>query len=163
MAWLKNEFANLVPIFLYFFIFFLLISWIETYLFEEMGLSPFRFAQVFIAAALIAKIFIVIDHVPFVHMFNNMPLVYSVLWKTGLYWVLLFIVRLAIRGVPYFFHKEGNLEIGIHQFFQGLNWHLFVSIQVYYLMLIFNFVSIRELARKIGADKIKELFFGIKR
>ncbi len=158
-VWLKNEFKNVLPVFLYFFIFFTLISWIETYLFEEVGLTPFRFVQVLVAAALVAKIFVVVDHLSFAHLLRMRPLIYGILWKGARYWTLLLIISFAIRYFPYLFHGQGHFRGDLQRFFNGVNWHLFISIQVYYLMLIFNFVTFREVIFKIGRGKVKELFF----
>lgn len=74
--WIKQEILHVIPVFLYFFIFFTLINWIETFLFEANGMSPFRFYEVVIAAALIAKIVLVVDHLPWINWFKNRPLIF---------------------------------------------------------------------------------------
>lgn len=160
MKRLKREFLHVLPIFLFFLVCFTAINWVETYLFEQAGLTPFRFLEVVLAAALIAKIVLIVDHFPVVKFFRSKPLIYSILWKTGLYWVFLLIVRLSVRFAPFFFGFDDDIEQDFIRFVQDVNWHLFMSIQVYYLMLLFIFVTFQELTFKIGPKKVKQIFFG---
>lgn len=158
--WIKKEFFRLFPVFLFFFLFFFLINWVEIYLFEEAGMKPFRFVDVVVAAALIAKIFLVGDHLPLIDFLKKWPLIYRISWKTLFYWVLLIIVRLLIRYAPFFFTAGEGEDFGFKTFIEEVNWRLFISFQVFYLMILFMFVTFRELTYKIGHKKMKILFFG---
>lgn len=156
--WIKQEILHVIPVFLYFSIFFTLINWIETFLFEANGISPFRFYEVLIAAALIAKIVLVVDHLPWINRFKNRPLIFSISWKTSIYWALLFFTRLLIRFIPFLF--GGTFEMDFHRFITQVNWNVFISIQAFYLLLLFIFVSFQELTVRIGSEKMRRLFFG---
>ena len=163
ILWLKREFLHILPIFLFFLISFTLINWIQAYLFERVGVTPFKFLEVAIAAALIAKIVLVADHLPIIHLFRKQPLIYGIFWKTGFYWILLLIVRLAVRFVPFLFDSGTSFQNAVDRFIAISNWNLFISIQLYYLMLLFIFVTFEELAFKIGTRKMRRLFFGAKK
>jgi hypothetical protein len=113
-----------------------------------------------IAALLIAKIVLVVDHLPITDLFRRQPLAYAIFWKTALYWILLLLVRLLIRFVPFLFVKGSNLDGDYTQFATQVNWGLFTSIQIFYLMLLFIFVTFQELTFKIGPNKMRRLFFG---
>jgi hypothetical protein len=158
--WIKREILHVLPIFLFFLFFFTLINWMETYLFEGSGIRAFRFLEVVLAAALIAKIVLVLDHLPFIDRFRKHPLAYGIIWKTFMYWVVLLLVRLLIRFAPFFWSSTHHLEWDIIEFFQRVRWNVFFSIQGYYLMLLFIFVTFQELAYKIGIKKMRALFFG---
>lgn len=140
--------------------FFTLINWTEAFLFKRDGITPFGFLEVAIAAALIAKIVLIVDHLPLIRLFRTKPLAYGIIWKTTLYWVLLLIVRLAIRFVPYLFGSDDGFRDDLSLFIEHLDWNLFTSIQIYYLMLLFIFVTFQELTYKIGPAKMRRLFFG---
>ena len=160
LNWLKREVVHVLPVFLFFLIFFTLINWIESYLFKHMGVTPFRFAQVALAAALIAKVVLVADKLTVLNLFRKKPLAFGIVWKTMLYWLFLLVVRFVIRMAPYLtihgmsFHLDGD------QFFTQVNWNLFISIQAYYLMLLFIFITFQELATQIGPEKMRRMFFG---
>lgn len=68
---IKREFLHVLPIFLFFLVSFTLINWTESFLFRRSGITPFGFLEVAIAAALIAKIVLVVDHLPLTHLFRK--------------------------------------------------------------------------------------------
>lgn len=156
----QREFWRVLPLFLFFLICFTLINWIETYLLEQAGLRPYRFIEILVAAGLIAKIVIVVNHLNITHLFQYRPLIYGVVWKTVVYWTLLLIVRLCVHFAPFLFGGSWKISEDLQAFLQASNWQLFISIQVYYLMLLFIFVTFQELADKIGHKQIKKIFFG---
>lgn len=157
---LKQEILHILPVFFFFLIFFTLINWIETFLLKGVGMEGFKFLQVALAAALIAKIVLVLDHMPWIDRYKNYPLCYSILWKTFLYWTILFLVRIAIKFVPIFWDNSRHFQSDIYQYFTSMESNLFLSVQVYYLMLLFIYVTFKELVSKIGGKKVKQLFFG---
>ncbi len=157
---IRKEFLHVLPVFLFFWVSFTLINWTEVFLFKRVGITPFGFLEVTIAAALIAKIVLIVDHLPLIRLFRTKPLAHNILWKTAIYWVLLLIVRLSIRFVPYFFKADDGFREVFFSFIDELDWNLFSSIQVYYLMLLFIFVTFQELTYKIGPHKMRRLFFG---
>ena len=157
---IKKEIFHVLPVFFFFIISFTIINWIEALLFERMGFTPYHFLEVAIAAALIAKIVLVVNQLPIVNLFRRQPLIYSICWKTILYWVILLFVRLSIRFVPFFVADENHFSEDIRRFFHQMDWNVFISIQAYYLMLLFIFVTFQEVAFKIGPRKMRRMFFG---
>jgi hypothetical protein len=160
LRWVKKEICHVLPIFFFFLIFFMLINWIEALLFEQAGVTPYRFLEVAIAAALIAKIVLVVDHLRFIDFFKGKPLAYGIFWKTTIYWIILFIVRLLIRFVPFLWGDPNHFPEDLARFFNTVHWNVFISIQAYYLMLLFIFVTFHELELKIGLATMRRLFFG---
>ncbi len=158
--WIRREVLHVLPIFLFFLFFFTLINSIETYLFERNGIEGFRFLQIFLAAALIAKIVLVVDHLPLIKRFKKYPLAYNILWKTFFYWSVLFLVRVLVRFVPFFWSDIGHPYSDFKIYLEKVEWNVFLSIQAYYLMLLFIFVVFQELIYKIGVKKAHDLFFG---
>lgn len=159
VQWIKREFFHVFPIFLFFLITFNLINITEEELFRKAGMSPFTFIDILVAAGLIAKILMVIDHLPWIDLFPHKPLLYNIAWKTSIYWVILFCVRFSIRLFPFLLQGE-SLKIEWENFITQMDWRLFASIQAWYLMLFFLFVTGRELAHAIGPAKMRRLFLG---
>ncbi len=160
LLWMKKELYHILPIFFFFLVSFTLINWIEAFLFERIGVTPFRFLEIAIAAALIAKIVLIVDHIPIIQLFRKRPLIYIIFWKTAVYWILLLLVRFCIQFTPFLFGQEGTFQEDLDRFFDQVNWNLFISVQAYYLMLLFIFVTFQELAFKIGTARMRRLFFG---
>jgi hypothetical protein len=154
-SWLKKEIIRVFPAFLFFFISFNLINITEGFIFQEAGIGRFSFLTILIASALVAKVLVVIDNLPFINVFPNKPLVYNIIWKTMLYGVVTGIVRLLIRLVP-FLSKDDSIE----SFFQDTNWSLFFAILSWYFILYFVFVTFRDFAETVGFAKVRRIFFG---
>jgi len=126
---IKKEIVHVLPAFFFFLVFFTLINWIETLLFEQVGMEGFKFTQVLLAAALLPQIVLVIDHMPWIDRYKNTPLAISITWKTLFYWVILFFVRLMIKFVPVFWDNSQNLQADYLQAFKSVQWNLFLSVQ----------------------------------
>jgi hypothetical protein len=155
----KREFWHIFPVFVFFLIAFNVINMTEIFLFERAGLSPFTFFNILVAAGLVAKIILVIDHLPFTNLFPNKPLIYNSIWKTLLYSSITLVVRLCIRLTPFLLENE-PVSIEFEQFIDQVNWPLFISIQAWYVLLFFLFVTVRELTEVIGVEKMRRIFFG---
>jgi hypothetical protein len=160
---LKKEFFHVFPLFLFFLVCFTIINQIEFFLFERAGITPANFLEIALAAGLIAKIVLAIDHLPFINLFSKRPLIITIIWKSMNYWVCLFITRILIRFVPYALSAKSGLITDMHLFEAHFDWHLFWAVQVFYLMFLFIYVSFSELTHKIGDKKMKQILFGIKK
>ena len=157
--WIKNEFINFLYVFIFFLSFFLIINVSESLLLKKAGLSTFRFIQVMLAAFLIAKVVVVSSHFKFTKRYDNKPLSIVILWKTLLYWIILLLIRFLVAFLPYLI-KDPSYKYDVFLLMKSIDWGFFLSIQSYYLMLLFIFETFDELTRKIGKNKMKEIFFG---
>lgn len=159
LKWIKNQFLHVLPVFIFFLIAFTIINLTETYLLKRAGLSTYSFFYLFLCALVISKIILVIDNLPFINLFHNKPLIYNTLWKTVIYWAITFCVRIIIRFSPFLGDHDG-LQAEIENFREHFDWYLFYSVQAWYLMLFFLFVTARELTMIIGVKKMRQIFFG---
>lgn len=157
--WIKKETLHVFPVFLFFFICFNVINLTLSFLLKRAGLSPFTYVEILIAAGLIAKILLVIDHLPVVNIFHRHPLIYTVVWKTLFYSMITVCVRVTLRLIPFLGGIE-SLKLDLRNFFAQMDWRLFFAIQIWNLMLFFIFVTGRELTRVIGPAKMRQIFFG---
>jgi hypothetical protein len=157
--WIKQEIIHITPVFVFFLISFLVINWAEGLMLKNIGYQPFSFWEILLAAALIAKILLVIDHLPLINLFLKKPLIFNVLWKTFFYCAVSLLVRLSIRLFPFLFTNESLVQ-EIETFNHWMNWNFFFGMTAYYLMLFFLFVTARELTMVLGPVKMRRLFFG---
>lgn len=157
--WVKKEFLHVFPAFLFFFISFNVINMIEALFLRSKGIPPFSFYMIFLAAAVIAKILVVIDHLPFINVFPKKPLIYNVLWKVCIYEISAFIVRILMRLVPLIISTK-SFTLGYEHFKASLDRTQFLSIQILYLVLFFTFVTAQDFIVAIGPRKVRKMFFG---
>src|SRR5271163_1187364 len=92
-----------------------------------IGLSNFMLAT--LAALVVGKAVLVANKIPLLRRYDRAPLIQQILFKTGLYWVVVFFARLLERFVH--FAREGNPP---GDFFPYLittfSWHRFLAISL---------------------------------
>jgi hypothetical protein len=160
LSWVCKELLKFVPVFIFFLIFFTLINWTESFLFKKAGITPFGFVEIALAAALIAKVIFFLDYTPFVRFFEKRPLIYNILWRTALYWISLLTIRILIRFIPFVLGAKNGFDRDVQLFMEKIDWRLFFSIQVDYLMLLFIFDVFKGLSEKIGYAEMRRIFLG---
>ena len=159
LVFLFKEFKHVFPALAFFLVAFVAVNEIQSYLLSKAGMSKITFLEVFLAAALIAKVILVADHLGYISYFKRWPLVYPIVWKTLNYWVILLIIRLFIRLVPVF-QSQLSIQDNMSVFLNSVDWRFFFSIQALYVLFLFIYVTFYELAERIGPRKIKGIFFG---
>jgi hypothetical protein len=155
MRQLKTQLLHLLPTFLFFFLFFNLLN-ITTGLIEGTDqIGYFSFLSVFFASLIVAKVLALIDHLPFVDVFPGRPLIYNVTWKTFLYTLTSFLIRLLehfiLKGKYNFSPKDAALLES--------SWLTFWTVQVWFFVLFLLYTLLRKLIQCIGAEKARRMFF----
>jgi len=155
VEWVKRECFHVIPAFLFFFISFYLVNLTEDLLLRAEGIKLYGFVTVLLAAAIVAKVILVVDHLPFIKAFSSRPFIWNTLWKTGVYGIGTLIFRFFERLMPFLFKGEGY-----ERFLHEVHWPVFWAIQIWYLMLFFVFVFGYKLVEVIGPKKVRKMFFG---
>lgn len=153
-----EEFLTVLPGLVFFFLAFNLINYTEALMFRHEDIRAFGFLEVLIAAGIVAKILLVIDHLPIIAMFRKKPLIYDVFWKTGIYSLVTFAVRYLSILYPFVDFEEKTIDF--ERFWLAVEWTRFWAIQIWYVVLFLVFALGRELVRVIGKDKIRRILFG---
>lgn len=158
----KREFLRVFPAFLFFWGAFCLINFTQGLMLHAKGISPYSYWAIFFAASVVAKVLVVIDHLPFIEPFGKKPLIYNIVWKTLLYAVASYIVRIIFRLTP-FIYKTGNFQEGYHTFREVVHPTEFNAIQIWYTALFFTFVFSREFIKIIGLRRTYQILFQSKK
>ena len=159
LQWLKGEILRILPAYLFFLILFNVINLTQSLMLHHKGIPPFRFVSLVIAAAVVAKVLALVDHLPFVNLFPHKPLICNILWKTLLYSIASLLVRFLIRYIPMAIEME-SIRFGFEQFINGVNLSQFFAIQQWYVLLFLGYVSSRETIMIMGPLKMRKIFFG---
>lgn len=156
--WAAREFFHVLPGLVFFYLAFNLINYTESLMFREENIRSFGFFSVLLAAAIVAKVLLVIDHLPVLWIFRNKPLIYDVVWKTLIYSLVVLLIRYLTVLYP-FNHLRGE-GVDYDTFQAGVDWTRFWAIQIWYVVLFFVFSLGREMVRVIGKKKLLRLLFG---
>src|SRR6187401_3560059 len=91
LHWWLVQVKHVLPPTIFFFFGFNLILFTRWMTLQEHGI-PFTN---FFAALLVGKAVLVVDNLRFMHRFDGAPLIQPILFKSTIYWVCVFVFRLA--------------------------------------------------------------------
>ena len=159
---LKEEFVALLPPAIFFFVALHLVAFVRALMLEGTGISVATSVSVTVAALIIAKAVLLADLLPFINRYPHKPLLYNIAWKTVIYMLAASLIHYAERLYE-FSRKAGGIVAGNEKLLAEMVWPHFWAIQIFLLVVILMYCTMRELIRAIGGDKVREIFFGTPR
>jgi hypothetical protein len=161
-ARIKHEVLSIIPPTLFFFVAIGLLMLTKRLMLQQYGIPFSDFAAVIVGALIVGKVVLIVDHLPFINRFPEKPLIYNVAWKTVIYVLAAFLVRLAEHLVPLTI-KYASFREAIERVVDEIVWPHFWVIYLWLSVLLFVYCALRELIRAIGRDQVLRLFFGMER
>ncbi len=157
--WIKKEFLHALPAVLYFLFVFNLLDLTFGILMEKAGIPRVPFWGTVISALVVGKVIIVTDNLPFINAFSDRPLMFNTIWRTILYSLFSYFIRIIehIGPVMSKYKEPGDAWrhiLGI------VSWPTFWTVQVWAFVLFFMFVAAQEMVKLVGRDKLRAAFFG---
>lgn len=162
LAIIKREVLEVIPPTVFFFIAIGLLILTKRLMLQQYGIHFADFGAAIVGALIVGKVVLIADHSRFINKFPDKPLVYNVIWKTIVYVLAAFIVRLGEHFIPLLI-KYGSFRDAAAQLVDDIVWPRFWVIYLWLSVLLFVYCSLRELIRVIGKDQILRLFFGLVR
>jgi hypothetical protein len=156
---IKEEFLAILPPTIFFFVALHIVAIVRSLMIRGTGITAVSSFSVTIAALILGKSVLIADMLPAINRFPRKPLAYNVLWKTLIYMLVAAVVH-YLENLIDFWRKAGGLVAGNKQLLAEIVWPHFLAVEVVLLVLILNYVTIRELVRVIGAANLKRMFFG---
>ena len=158
-AKIKEEFVAMVPPTIFFFVALHLVAFIRVLMLKGTGLAPMTTVSVTVAALILAKAVLIADMLPIINRYPEKPLIYNVSWKTLIYLLMSAVIHYLERLVD-FWRQAGGLVAGNEKLLAEVVWPHFWAIQIVLLVLISMYCTMHEIARVVGGDKLRQLFFG---
>jgi hypothetical protein len=156
---LKQEVGKFLATALFFSTGFCLILVAERLVTRGSGIEVAGFFQALYGGFIVAAVLRVVDALPFVHPFPDKPLIYNIVWKSSLYIAASLVYRYVKPLVKYLFQGmsfPAASSGALHEFMLTRRW----AIEIWLAMLLVVYVTMQELARVIGPDQLKDMFFG---
>lgn len=160
MEKVKNEVMAVVPPTIFFVFAIGLLILTKRLMLTQYGIQFSDVGAAIVGGLIIGKVILIVDHLPFVDRFPNKPLIYNVAWKSVLYGLAAFLVRLAEHLIPLVI-KHGSLWEAVAHIIDEVVWPRFWVIYLWLFVLLFVYCSASELIRAVGRDQVLKLFFGI--
>jgi hypothetical protein len=155
---LKEEILAVLPPTVFFFIALHIIGLVRVLMTEGTGLPVTSSAQIALAALIIGKAVLLADLWPPINRFPGKPLIYNIVWKTIIYYVVASFIHYLER--LYDFAKEaGGIVAGNEKLLSEIVWPHFWALQIILLVIILNYCVIRELGRVLGEKRMVRMFF----
>jgi len=156
---IKEEVVALLPPTIFFFVMLHILAFVRVLMVQGTGLPIATSAQIAVAALILGKAVLVADHMPIVNRFPDKPLVYNVSWKTTIYFLVALLIHYLERLFD--FWREGvGFVAANHKLLAEIVWPHFWAIQIVMVVLIFSYCVMHELARVIGNQEVRAMFFG---
>jgi len=155
---LKHEIQELIPVSVFFFLTFQLLAVTQALMLEQYGIRVSSFITATVLALVVSKVVLITDHFALVNRFPEKPLVYNVVWKTAIYFLASLAVRYA-EHLIHFWRQTGNFVEANRRLVGEIVWPHFWGVQLWLLILLLLYCTIRELVRALGRDRIIRLFF----
>ena len=142
---------------MFFFFGFNLILFTRWMTLEEYGIPFTNFFAASLAALLVGKAVLVVDNLPFMHRFDGAPLIQPILFKSTIYWMCVFVFRLA-EGLLHFLRDGGALGDFPIFLVAQFSWPRFLAIQIWLMVLFLVYVTAHELNTLFGDGELPRLF-----
>lgn len=154
---LKEEFLAILPPTIFFFIALHIVGLVRALMTTGTGLPVTSSAQIALAALIIGKAVLLADLWPPMNRFPEKPLIYNIVWKTVIYYVVASFIHYLER--LYDFAKEaGGIVAGNEKLLSEIVWPHFWALQIVLLVIILNYCVIRELGRVLGERRMIRIF-----
>ena len=156
---IKHEFFEVLPPTIFFFLAFNVIFITRALMLKEHGIELAAFGGATVGALIVGKVVLITDKLRFINKFPDKPLIYNVAWKTTVYILAAFLVRLIEHVLP-LVSQHGGIGAAFHHLLNNISWPHFWAIQIWLLVLFLVYTSLRELIRVMGKDEVVRVFFG---
>jgi hypothetical protein len=155
--WWLAQVKHVLPPTVFFFFGFNLILLTRWLTLREHGVPFTNFFAATLLALLVGKAVLVVDNLPFMRRFDGAPLIQPILFKSMIYWLCVFVVRLA-EGLFQFLRDGGALGDFPNFLAAQFSWPRFLVIQIWLMVLFLVYVTAHELNTLFGDGELPRLF-----
>ena len=157
-AFLIKEFKEVLPPTVFFALGFNLIVLTTNLILADYLRSFAGFMVATATALVVGKAVLVANAIPLLRRFDTAPMIQPILFKTTVYWAVVFLVRFLEKLVEYLF--AGGTFGGIPEYVTThFTWHRFAAIQIWIFVLFLIYTSVSELNALLGNGELRKMFF----
>jgi hypothetical protein len=157
--WFLHELREILPPTIFFLIGFNLIVLTTKLLVADYFVAVGSFTLATVAALVVGKAVLVANAMPFLRRFDRAPLIQPILFKTVVYWAVVFVARL-LEGFLHFWLIEHNRVSDFLPHLAAIfSWHRFPAIQLWILVLFLIYVTASELNHLFGDGELRRILF----
>lgn len=159
-AVVAEEVRKAVPATIFFLWLFHMIALTKAVIIGDYSFDALRATVATVGALIVAKAILVVENLPIARFFSS-RLVFNALWKTLLFGAVTLLFRFIEELIPLTRKHEG-LATAIGHLYQEVSWPQFWVFQLWLFSALLLYCLASELARMVGAEKIKGMIIGSK-
>jgi hypothetical protein len=156
-AFLLREFREILPPTIFFFIGFNLILLTTNLLLADYGEAFGSFMLATAAALVVGKAVLVANATRSIRRYDRAPLIRPILFKTVFYWAIVFVARLLEHWIRFWLVENHPLGTFLPHMIATFDWHRFVAIQLWMLVLFMIYETATELNHLFGEGELWHL------
>lgn len=156
---LLHEALQAVPPTVFFFVGFNLIVLTTNLLVAQYLVAVSNFMLATVAALVVGKAVLVANNLPVIRYYDRAPLIQPILFKTAIYWIIVFVARLLERFVHFsIIERNSPLDFGAYLLLT-FSWSRFIAISLWILVLFLIYLTAMEFSQLFGPGEIMRLMF----
>jgi hypothetical protein len=157
LAFLIKEFREVVPPTIFFAVGFNLIVLTTKLILADYKVHFANFMVATLLALVVGKSVLVANALQFLRRFDRHPKIRPVLFKSLVYWAVVFVVRFLEYLIEYL--RGGGTLSGIPAYVSThFTWDRFAAIQIWIFVLFLVYTSILELNAHLGKGELMRIF-----
>ncbi len=155
---LAEEFRLVLPPTIYFFCAFNLVSFTTNLMVHHywFALTNFMFASVM--ALIVGKVVLVTRRLHFVDRFRDGPLIYSIVFKTVFYSVVVALVR-VLELFSHMARDDRGFQAAFDAERDAFTWYHFTAVQLWLFACFLVYVAAVEISAVVGKERILRILF----
>lgn len=158
LAFVLKELWEVLPPTIFFAVGFNLIVLTTDLILADFLIHFGNFVIATTAALVVGKSVLVANAMPFLRRFDRAPLIRPILFKTMVYWAVVFLVRFLEKLIEYLF-AGGRLREIPDYVATHFSWHRFAAIQIWIFVLFLVYTAGVELNARLGHSELLKIFF----
>jgi len=143
----------------FFFAAFLLGAITKALILKSYGLTPTGLAVAAIGALIVAKAVLIAEHLPITRAFEGRALIFTVLWKTAIYWMFSLAFRFIEELIPVW-SRNGSFSEAMRHLIDEVSWPLVLVVQLWLVVALVLYNSLVELDRHLGRGALRRAMLG---
>ena len=158
LAFVIKELREVVPPTVFFAVGFNLVVLTTDLILADYLRTFASFMVATVTALVVGKSVLIANAMPFLRRFDTAPMIQPILFKTIVYWAVVFLVRFLEKLVEYLF-AGGSLSRIPEYVATHFTWHRFAAIQIWIFVLFLIYTSVEELNARLGNGELIKTFF----
>jgi hypothetical protein len=158
-AWLRDEFYEILPPTIFFFVDFNLIVLTTNLILAQYSVAVGNFMLATAGALVVGKSVLVADAMAFIRRYDRAPLIQPILFKTIVYWAVVFVARLLEEFVRFWLVEHHPLASFLPHLITSFSWNHFAAVQIWILVLFFIYVTASEFNHLFGNGELQRILF----